>query len=387
MCITAIIKYLPMYQKFLFLLCLSLFLHTSHAQTTYLFVGNYTDGKPDKGIYIYQFNTKTGRLKPLSHTENITNPSFLTIAPNGAFLYACTDTRLPNAGSVTAFAIDTMQGTLSLINKQPTGGENPAYVNVHKNNNFVISANYTGGSVSVFSANADGSLNPATQVITFIDSSIHKTRQEKSHIHAAVFSPEYNYIYLPDLGADKIRAFRFDVNNSQPLLSLDNLLVKTVPGSGPRHFTFHPNGHFAYCIEELSGTVTAYAYHNGKLDAIQSLFSYATKRDSAYSGADIHASPDGRFLYASNRGENMIAIFSINQNNGMLQFIAHQSTFGNHPRNFTLDPTGRFLLVANQMTNNIIVFKRDVKTGLLTKKGKEIKVPNPSCLQMRTYGK
>ncbi len=376
-----------MHQKLLFFVSLIILLQTTHAQTTYLFIGTYTDGKPDKGIYIYQFNTKNGRLKSLSTAENITNPSYITIAPNGRFLYACTDTRLPNAGSVTAFKIDSIHGTLSLLNKQATNGENPAYVNVHKDNHFVISANYTGGSVSVFNANADGSLNSVAQVITFIDSSINKTRQEKSHIHSAVFSPDYHYIYLPDLGADKIRAFQWEVNESQPLIPADHLLVKTTPGSGPRHFTFHPNQPFAYCVEELSGTVTAYSYQNGKLDAIQSLFAYATKRDSAYSGADIHASPDGRFLYASNRGENRIAIFSIHPTNGTLQLIGHQSTYGNHPRNFTIDPTGRFLLVANQMTSNIVVFKRNGKTGLLTRKKGEIKVPNPSCLQMRTYGK
>jgi 6-phosphogluconolactonase len=189
------------------------------------------------------------------------------------------------------------------------------------------------------------------------------------------------------LGADKIRAFKFDQQKKEPLIALDNYDYTAFPGSGPRHFTFHPNNKFAYCIEELSGTITSFKYDSGKLDSIQRIFSYS-KLQEEYNSADIHISPDGVFLYASNRwdNENTISIFSINKDNGRLTLIGHQSTYGDHPRNFTLDPTGNFLIVANQVTNNIVVFKRDIKTGLLTKTGKEIKVPSPSCLKMRKYG-
>ena len=366
----------------------TLFLTSVYGQKntkTYLFIGSYTAGKPDTGIYIYAFNSTSGALKRVSQVEQITNPSFLNISPNGRYLYACTDTKTPNAGSVTAFKIDSVHGNVSLLNKQPSGGDNPVYLSVHKNNHFVVNGNYTGGSVSVFKTNKDGSLNPYIQNIQFADSSIDK-RQDKAHIHSAVFSPAYDFVFLPDLGADKIRAFKFDANLVQPLVPEENLVVHVIPGSGPRHFTFHPSGKFAYCIEEISGMVSAYSYSKGKLDSIQRIFSYAKKQE-AYSGADIHVSPDGLFLYASNRDgtENSLSIFAIDQSNGKLKLTGHQSTFGVHPRNFTIDPSGAFLLVANAMTNNIVVFKRNIKTGLLTKLKDELTVPRPSCLQMRTY--
>lgn len=367
--------------------CLCLFAKAQ--QHTFLFVGNYTQGTPNKGLFVYAFNNETGQLKKLSHVPNITNPSFIAIAPNGQYLYACTDTKMPNAGSVSAFKIDSINGRLTFINKQASGGENPVYVSVHQNNRYVVNANYTEGNVSVYTTNENGSLNPYSQLIQFTDSSINKERQDKAHIHAAVFSPQNDYVFLPDLGADKIRVFKFDTLQKQPLVAMPDYTVQAALGSGPRHFTFHPTKAFAYCIEELGGTVTGYTYQNGKLDTIQSIFAYSQKQTSYYGSADIHISPDGLFLYASNRwdGENTIAIFSIHQQNGKLNLLGHQQTYGDHPRNFTIDPTGRFLLVANLVTNNIIVFKRNLKTGLLSKTPYSIRVSQPSCLQMRTYNK
>jgi 6-phosphogluconolactonase len=380
-----------MNHKLLLTLLFTFLLLMTYGQTnskTYLFVGTYTDGKPDLGIYVYEFNTETGDLKRTGNADDITNPSFITISPNGQFLYACIDTKLPDTGSIAAFKIDSINGKVSFINKQSSGGENPVYLSVHKNNKYVVSGNYTGGNISVFTTNTDGSLNPYSQNIQFEDSSINKTRQEKSHIHSTVFSPKCDYLLSPDLGSDKIRVFSFDTTSSEPLKIVDNYLIKTILGSGPRHITFHPNNKFAYCIEELSGMVSVYTYNSGKLDSIQRIFSYSKTQDS-YGSADIHISPDGLFLYASNRWveENSLSIFSIDQNSGKLQLIGHQQTYGDHPRNFTIDPTGKFLLVANQFTDNIVVFRRDIKTGLLTKTGNEIKLPAPSCLQMRKYGR
>lgn len=360
---------------------------SGQSSKTYLFAGTYTNGKPDTGIYIYEFDTMTGNLKKVFGGQNITNPSFLTLSPAGDYLYACTETKLPVEGSISAFKIDSINGSLTFLNKQKSGGENPVYLTTSRNNEFVINANYTQGTVSVFKTNPDGSLHPASQIIQFQGSGPNARRQDKAHIHAAVFSPDYEYIFFPDLGADKIRVFKFNSQDDQPLKSLEQYDYTTVPGSGPRHFTFHPNNSFAFCIEELSGTITSFKYESGKLDSIQRIFSYS-KLQEEYNSADIHISPDGLFLYASNRwdNENTISIFSINRDTGKLTLIGHQSTYGDHPRNFTLDPTGNFLIVANQVTNNIVVFKRDIKTGLLTKTGNEIKIPGPSCLKMRKYG-
>ncbi|WP_341902537.1 lactonase family protein [Fluviicola taffensis] len=359
----------------------------SQSTKTVLFVGTFTGDKPDSGIYIYEFNASTGNLTPVSHGSNITNPSFLTISPNGNYIYACTDTKMPDAGSVSAFRFDSISGSLTFLNKQPSGGENPVYVTTSKNNEFVINANYTAGSVSVFSTNTDGSLNPFSQLIPFKGSSINTRRQEKAHIHATVFSPDFNYLFFPDLGSDKIHVFEFDPTKKQPLKASEQLDFVAIPGSGPRHFTFHPTKPVAYCMEELSGMVSAFQVENGKLDSIQRIFSYS-KLQEDYNSADIHISPDGLFLYASNRWdhENTLSIFSIDQRNGTLTLVGHQSTLGDNPRNFVIDPTGNFLIVANQVSNNLIVFKRDLKTGLLTKTQTEITVKNPSCLQMRIYG-
>ncbi len=352
---------------------------------TYLFVGTYTNNQPDHGIYIYEFNSSTGELQALSHGKEITNPSYLTLSPEGNYLYACTDTKMPDAGSVSAFRFDSISGSLTFINKQASGGENPVYLTTSKNNEFVINANYTAGSISVFSINPDGSLNPFQQLIPFKGSSINPRRQEKSHVHAAVFSPDFRHIYFPDLGTDQIHAFEFDPAKKQPLNANPKLDLICIPGSGPRHFTFHPNNKFAYCIEELSGTVSAYSIENGKLNQFQRIFSYSELQDE-YNSADIHISPDGLFLYASNRlGDNSLAIFSIDQTSGIVTLVGHQSTFGENPRSFVIDPSGNFLLAANQGSNTIIVFKRDLKTGLLTKTSTEIAVKNPSCLKMRSY--
>jgi 6-phosphogluconolactonase (cycloisomerase 2 family) len=354
---------------------------------TYLFVGTYTEGKPDKGIYVYELNPLTGYLRKISSGKNITNPSFLTLSPDGNYLYACTDTKLPNEGSISSFHIDSNNGKLSFINKQPCGGSNPVYVTTHANCRYIIAGNYDKGSVAVFTANTDGTLNPYTQLIHFTGRGVNLTRQENAHVHAVVFSPDNNYVYLPDLGSDKIWALGFDSTRREPLSLMEGHTIKTFAGSGPRHLLFHSSNKFAYCIEELAGYVSAYSYSNGKLALIQRIFSYAKKHNS-YSGADIHTSPDGRFLYASNRGdeENTLSIFSITQTNGTLKLVGQQDTYGEHPRNFIIDPTGKFLLVANQKSNNIVVFRRDPKTGLLRKTNTVINVPRPSCLQLRTYG-
>jgi 6-phosphogluconolactonase len=372
-------------KKFLFLLLTLSQPAFAQSDKTYLFVGTYTNAQPAKGIYIYEFDSKTGVLKAVSDGENITNPSFLTLSADGNFIYACTETKMKDAGSVSAFKFNPLKGSFTFLNKQASAGENPVYVTTSKNNEYIINANYTEGTVSIFKIKPDGSLEPHIQQIQFTGSGPNQRRQDKAHIHAAVFSPDYKYIYFPDLGSDKIHAFRFDASKTQPLQAKEEFDVNTVRGSGPRHFTFHPNQKFAYCIEELSGTISAYKYENGKLDSIQRISSYS-KIYEEYSSADIHISADGLFLYASNRmNENSISIYSIDILSGQLKLIGHQTTSGDHPRNFTLDPTGNFLLVANQVSNNIVVFKRDVKTGLLTKTINEIEVPSPSCLQMRTY--
>ena len=376
--------------KFLLTLLLSVLGCTLQGQNakTYLFVGTYTDGKADKGIYIYEFITQTGNLKEVTTGQKLVNPSFLTLSSSGEYVYACTETKLPGEGSVSAFKFDSIEGGLTLLNTQKSGGENPVYLTVSPDNKYVVNANYTAGSVSVFKSKADGRLMPYQQLVKFQGKGPNHRRQESAHIHAAVFSPDFAYLFFPDLGSDKIKVYRFDGQQNQVLEEMSAHDYTAEPGSGPRHMIFHPNARFAYCIEELSGTIAVFRYADGKLNNIQRIFAYS-KPQEEYSGADIHISPDGLYLYASNRGENenTIAIFSIDGVSGSLTLVGHQDSYGKLPRNFAIDPTGQFLIVANQLTNNLVVFKRDLKTGLLTYTGEEVRVPRPSCLKMRGYGR
>ncbi len=323
-------------------------LAAQNVSKTLLFIGTYTEGRPDTGIYIYDFNPVSGQLRRLASGENLINPSYLSVSPNGRYLYACTESKLPRHGSITAFQIDSTNGKINFINHQDCGGENPVYLTVDKHNRYLIAGNYTEGNVAAFPLGRDGSVLPLPQIIQFNGSGLNYFRQEKAHIHATVFSPNSDFIYFPDLGADKIRAFQFTADETRPLTEKQEYTVKTPRGGGPRHFVFHPNGKTAYCIEELSGTVGVYSYKNGKLDSLQRIFSYS-KRQKDYGSSDIHISPDGSFLYAANRweNENTISIFSIDPNTGRLMLVGHQPTFGDHPRMFVIDPTGNFLLVAN----------------------------------------
>jgi 6-phosphogluconolactonase (cycloisomerase 2 family) len=352
------------------------------AQTTYLFVGSYNDAKDKDGIYIYRMDMESGKLDKVCTFSAILNPSYLTLSSDGQYVYACSETRTAGLGSVSSYRFDRQQGSITLLSKQPSGGDNPVYLTLHKSGRWLVNGNYTGGSISVFPLNGDGTIGAAVTVIPFTDSSI-TDRQKSAHIHSTVFSPAQDYIFTPDLGADKIRRFTFDASQAKPLQP--DSFIRTTPGSGPRHFTFHPNGRFAYCIEELSGSVTAYGYNKGRLDSLQRVMTHDNEPRSLYSSADIHISPDGRFLYASNRGvENNIAIYSINKN-GTLTLAGYEPVQGDHPRNFLIDPTGKFLIVANQISGNVVVFQRNAQTGLLTKTGIEVKMQGPSCLQIRTY--
>jgi len=367
-------------------LCLALltfiFSLTSNSQKYYLFIGTYTN-TGSKGIYVYRFDASTGKAEWVSNTEGVINPSYLSIAPGGKYLYACTETRTANAGSVSAFVFNSETGALAFINKQPSGDDNPVYITVHKSGRWVVNGNYTGGSLSVYPVNADGSLQAASQVIQHNGSSVNKERQDRPHVHSTIFSPSQDYLMVPDLGLDKILIYRFTATALQPLQYEEPLTAITYPGSGPRHLTFHPNGKYVYLAEEMSGTVMAYTYKEGRLDSLQQLPAHGDTATAPFGSADIHTSPDGRFLYVSNRGkENNIAIFSIHQQTGKLTIAGYESTLGQVPRNFIVEPSGKFLLVANQETGNVVVYKRNKKSGLLQPMQQQIKVPLPTCLQM-----
>src|SRR5665647_2211701 len=352
------------------------------AQSFYLFAGTYT-GSGSKGIYVYNFNAQTGKAKWVSNTDSSTNPSYLTVAHNRDFVYAVNETNGANPGRVSAYAFNKNKGTLEFLNTVLSGGDDPCYISTSNDDKWAVVANYTSGSVAVFPVNKNGSIQPYSQLIKDSGSSINKDRQATAHVHEAVFSPDNAYLFTPDLGMDKVMIYKFNHLSKQPLKPSSPAFVKAAPGSGPRHFAIHPNKKYAYLIHELSGTVTAYSYSNGKLVQLQDLAAHPAGYSGTIGSAEIAISPDGKFLYASNRGdENTITIFSINSSTGKLTLEGYQSTMGKGPRNFIIDPTGNFLLAANQNTDNIVIFKRNKQTGLLTNTGKEIHVPKPVCLQM-----
>ena len=352
------------------------------AQSFYLFAGTYT-GSGSKGIYVYNFNAQTGNAKWVSNTDSSTNPSYLTVAHNGDFVYAVNETNGTNPGRVSAYAFNKNKGTLEFLNTVLSGGDDPCYISTSNDDKWAAVANYTSGSVAVFPLNKNGSIQPYSQLIKDSGSSINKDRQATAHVHEAVFSAGNAYLFTPDLGMDKVMIYKFNHLSKQPLKPSSPAFVKAAPGSGPRHFAIHPNKKYAYLIHELSGTVTTYSYNNGKLVQLQDLPAHPAGYSGTIGSAEIAISPDGKFLYASNRGdENTITIFSINSSTGKLKLEGYQSTMGKGPRNFIIDPTGNFLLAANQNTDNIVIFKRNKQTGLLTNTGKEIHVPKPVCLQM-----
>jgi 6-phosphogluconolactonase len=342
----------------------------------YLVIGTYTKGNSE-GLYVYKMNTETGAVNYVSKAT-AANPSYLEISPDEKFVYAVNEDA-NDKGSVSVFSFDKSSGALTYIEKQTSGGDHPCYIAVNKTGKWVAAANYTGGSFSTFPIMANGTLGVPTTV-QHTGSSVLKERQDKPHVHSTVFSPDDKYLFVPDLGLDKVMIYSFNPGSGKPEPA-PVPFAATAPGSGPRHLTFHPNGQLAYLVEEMGGAVSAYKYKDGKLSLIQHISTYPANYADKKWSADIHVSPDGKFLYATNRTPaNNIAIFSINKS-GKLTAIGYESTKGDVPRNFTIDPTGNFLLVANQETNNIVIFKRNKQTGLLTDTRNQIKAGNPVCLK------
>jgi 6-phosphogluconolactonase len=368
--------------RLLFAFCISCCMLQVTAQDHYLFIGTYTSNG-SKGIYVYKFDSKTGEATWVSNTDSSSNPSFLAVTGNGKYVYAVNEVSRDKAGFVASYAFDETNGQLSFLNKQSSGSENPCHVSVTKDGKWVATANYTGGSLAIFPVNGDGSLQPFAQHIVHTGKGPNLQRQEKPHVHSVFFSPEEKYLFSPDLGLDQVSIYQFDPTAKEPLTPAAISSASAQPGTGPRHIEFSPGGKYMYMLEEMGGAVNVYSYKDGAVTFIQRVAAHPADFAGQPGSADIHISPDGKYLYASNRGdENNLAIFAVSPVNGMISNIGYQSAMGVGPRNFMIDPTGNFLLVANQKTNNIIIFRRNKFTGLLQDTGKKIEIPSPVCLKM-----
>ena len=345
--------------------------------------GSYST--PDKeSVHLFQLNLQDGSLKKLNAVDGLSNPSFLKIHPNGEYLYTVNEVSTfdgKKSGGVTAFALDVNGGKLNKINQQPSGDTGPCHLTVDATGKYVLVAHYGGGSTSVLPIKIDGSVGAVVSQIKHKGSSVH-SRQKAPHAHAVHVGPNNKFAFAPDLGIDKVLVFSFD-EKTGAIAETKFDGAKLEPGSGPRHFGFHPDGKFAYVINEIKQTVTAFRYNakRGRLRTLQTLSTVPHPVDGN-STAEVLVHPTGQFLYGSNRGHNSIAMFRINEKNGKLTALGHESTRGSTPRNFGIDPTGQFLLAANQQSDNVAVFRINQETGKLKFTGNEIKLSKPVCVRM-----
>ena len=341
----------------------------------YLLAGTYTGGK-SKGIYVYDFNSANGEVTIVDSVIT-SNPSYLAVAPDQRFVYAVNEDGNGD-GKVSAFTFDKSNGKLSLLNQQPSLGDHPCYIAIDKTGKWIFVGNYSSGSLAALPVKEDGSIGEPEMFAVHKGRSINEQRQTAPHVHATVLSPDNKYLFVPDLGIDRLVIYSFDPAGK---LSRDSSM-RLEDGAGPRHFDFHPNGKWAYLLNELSGTVTAYDYRKGQLQPVQNISTLPADFTGKFTSADIHVSPDGKFLYASNRdASNTIAIFKVDAQSGKLSLAGHQSTLGKTPRNFSLDPTGNFLLVANQNSDEIVIFRVNKETGGLADTGQRVSVGKPVCIK------
>ncbi len=342
------------------------------AQNYRFLVGTYTNTGKSQGIYSYVLNGKTGVVTQKSVTSGVSNPSYLCVTPDKKFVYSVNESAEGSAAN--AFGFDAATGKLTFLNRSLTNGRGPCYISCTPKH--VFTANYNGGSLSVFARNADGSLSDLKQKIQHKGSSVNLDRQSEPHVHQVVVNKDF--VLTNDLGTDQVTVYKYNPMVSDDILiPWDTLSVKK--GSGPRHIAFNRNGKIAYLVQELDGTVSVLSFKNGRLKLLQET-TLLKEPDQKGWAADIHLSPDGKFLYATNRGPaNNITCFAVLKD-GCLEFLSQQTTRGDGPRNFAMSPDGNFLLVAHQFSNNIVLFKRDKKTGFLTDTGERIDVGAPVCI-------
>ena len=356
-------------------------LSTVYAESLPVYFGTYTSGKnSSKGIYRSVLDTETGELSAPVLAAEAMNPSFIEIHPGGKFLYAVSESG--DAGTVSTFAIDPDTGNLKLLNSRPSGGSGPCHVNIDRSTKNVLVTNYGSGSVSVIPIAADGSLAEPTGFVQHEGASVNPQRQNGPHAHSVNLSPDNRFAFVADLGIDKIMIYKLNVDKGT-ITANDPAFAKVKPGAGPRHFAFGADGRYAYVINEMGGTVTAFSYEpaSGTLTEIQSITTLPDDFAGSSSCAEVRVHPSGRFLYGSNRGHDSIAVYRIDPAKGTLTFVEHERADIKTPRNFNIDPTGKFCLVANQDGNSVIVFRIDQKTGALEPTGHKISIGRPVCIR------
>jgi len=336
--------------------------------------------EPGQGIYVSKFDSSTGTLAEPELAAELKAPNFLEIHPSEEFLY--TVSRDEEGGYVAAMAIEKPSGKLTMINKVSSKGEGPCHVNLDSRGRVCAIANYSSGSVASFLVKEDGGLSEATGFDQHKGKSVNPKRQEGPHAHSVNFSPDDRFLVAADLGMDKLLVYRVNYETGE-ISANDPAAAAVDPGAGPRHFTFHPSGKFAYVINEMASTVTAFSYdaEKGAFSSVQTISTLPEGFDGENTTAEVRVHPSGKFLYGSNRGHDSIAVFSIDGETGKLTPVEQEPTMGAIPRNFNLDPTGKWLLAANQDSGNVVVFAVDQATGELSATGGQVEAPRPMCIR------
>ncbi len=354
------------------------------------YVGTYT-GTTSKGIYQGWLDVPTGGLRTDIAANNVTNPSFLVVTPSGRFLYAVNEVEKYNGaeqGSVSAFAVNESSGALKFLNTQASGGRGPCHIALDRGGNHVFVANYTSGTAAAFPMLKDGGLAPASSIVTHHGSGPNHDRQEGPHAHCVAVSLDNRFVIVADLGIDRLMVYAFDAKNGT-LTPAAHPFVEMVPGSGPRHIAFHPDGKNLYVITELTSTVVLLSYDasTGRMEPRQTVSTLPSEFHGENTAAEVCTDARGRFLYCSNRGHDSIAVFRIDPASRHLTLVQHQSSLGRNPRNFALDPSGSFLVAANQRSDSIVSFSIDGEHGKLTPAGQMMKIAQPVCIQFAGHSR
>jgi 6-phosphogluconolactonase len=349
-----------------------------------VFFGTYT-GPKSKGIYSARMDLATGALSSLNVAAETPNPTFLNLDQTHHRIYAADEVSHfegKPGGGVCGFSIDPESGKLTLLNQLSSGGGGPCHLLLDKEGRNILVANYGGGSVEVLPVMPDGTLGEATALVQHEGKSVNHSRQEKPHAHCMALDAANHFAFACDLGIDKVMIYRFDSAHGT-LTPNEPAFFATKPGAGPRHLAFHPNGRFAYLINELDSTMTALAYDasRGAFSELQTLPMLPDDFKGDNLGAEVVVDAQGKYLYGSNRGHDSIAVFRIDRAKGTLKLVQRQSTMGKTPRHFAIDPTGKFLVVANQDSGNVVVFAINPRDGQLKPTGHSLEVPSPVCVK------
>ena len=347
--------------------------------------GQIVQGK-GKGIHAFRFDAAKGALEPVGVTEGVRNSSYLAFDPKRKFLYCVNEFKEYEgkaSGAVSAFRIDQETGALTYLNTKASHGTDPCHLIVDKTGKSVLIANFASGSVCVLPINSDGSLKEASCVIQHQGTSVDPKRQAGPHAHAVEIDAANRYVFVPELGGDKVMIYELDPDRGKITPNMNQPFIKMAPGAGPRQLVMHPNGKFAFLINELNSTMTSYAYDasKGTLTEIMTLPTLPKDFSGYSSCAEVQIHPSGKFLYGSNRGHNSIVIYGVDPSNGRLTLIGHESTRGKTPRNFEVHPGGEFLAAANQDSDNVVMFRVDTKTGKLTPTGNVVEAGTPICVR------